>query len=134
MYHAPANPPFATYDWSALALVGSNTPVQLHAAVYINGVRQLSNKFPQKPATPIFTGHPVPWDLQLRHRWPKTHPSFETASCINVKSLPTPAKGDGATDDYEAIQGALDSAECVFLPRGLYLTSRTLQASHFIQM
>lgn len=118
---------FAVYDWSTSAVAGGNAAIQLHAAIYINGVRQTSNEFPKKP--PVFTGDPVPMDLQLRHLWPSTHPSFETASCINVKSLPQPAMGDGATDDYEVIQGALDSATCVFLPRGLYITSRTLQAS-----
>ena len=43
------------------------------------------------------------------------------------RNVATPALGDGATDDFHAIQGALDANECVFLPRGLYLTSRTLQ-------
>lgn len=111
-----------------VVLVGASS-IQLHAAVYVNGVRQLSNKFPHNRASTVSTGHPPPSDLQLRHLWPNSHPSFQTTSCTNVKSLPNPAKGDGTTDDYEVIQGALDSSSCVYLPRGLYVTSRTLQAS-----
>ena len=96
--------------------------VQLHAAVYLDGVRQTSNK-----VISIEPAASVPTDLQSKHLWPAAHPSFESPQCVNVKALPTPAKGDGYTDDYAAIQGALDAHECVFLPRGLYITSRTLQ-------
>lgn len=92
----------------------------------LDGERQISNKVINvSPATT------VPSDLQTKHLWPSglTHPSFESVggSCVNVKALAVPAQGDGATDDYEVIQGALDAHACVYLPRGLYLTSRTLQ-------
>lgn len=35
--------------------------------------------------------------------------------------------GDGKTDDWAGIQALLDAHRCVFLPRGVYLVSRTLQ-------
>ena len=97
-------------------------PVQLHAPVYIDGVRQSSQKLLR-----IGGWQPVPADLIAKHRWPSLldPPSFESPQCVNVKTLG--AKGNGWTDDYEVIQNALDANECVYLPRGLYLTSRTLQ-------
>lgn len=53
-----------------------------------------------------------------------------TLNIVNVKDFG--AVGDGATDDYEAIQAALDSVGNagggeVYFPKGTYLTSRTLR-------
>lgn len=114
------DPPAAVLDPNAAQL-----SVQLHAAVYIDGVRQTSNKVVD--IAPAASAPPA--DLQSRHLWPagSSHPSFESDDCVNVKALATPAHGDGATDDYQVLQGALDAHSCVFLPRGVYLTSRTLQ-------
>eukprot|EP01047_Picozoa_sp_COSAG01_P029115 COSAG01_NODE_1987_length_8707_cov_2.906366_11_plen_1138_part_00 len=125
------------------ALVGVDPPpypasegsFQLRAPLYIDGVRQ--------PTATLYSASPFPWgsngrpnrsfvpaDLVSKHRWPAgwDSPSFESEDCVNVRKLPqNPAQGDGATDDYKAIQDALDKNHCVYLPRGLYLTSRTLQ-------
>lgn len=53
-----------------------------------------------------------------------------TLDIVNVKDFG--AVGDGATDDYEAIQNALDSVGNagggeVYFPKGTYLTSKTLR-------
>lgn len=47
---------------------------------------------------------------------------------INVKSPPYNAKGDGTSDDWAAIQGAINASAngWVFLPKGNYVISQTL--------
>lgn len=47
------------------------------------------------------------------------------ADIINVKDFG--AKGDGITDDTEAIQAALDSGKTVFIPCGVYVISDELE-------
>lgn len=46
---------------------------------------------------------------------------------VNVRDFG--AKGDGVTDDYEAIQNALDHGGKIFFPRGVYMVSKTLKIS-----
>ena len=45
---------------------------------------------------------------------------------VNVKLQPFGAKGDGTTDDYDAIQRAIDAADIVLIPKGHYRLSRSL--------
>ena len=68
-----------------------------------------------------------PDDLQSRHLWDDTFPTWETPGAVNVKAAPYGAMGDGETDDTSAIQQAIDDCDTVFLPRGKYLVSRTLR-------
>eukprot|EP00931_Biecheleriopsis_adriatica_P004519 TRINITY_DN106178_c0_g1_i1.p1 TRINITY_DN106178_c0_g1~~TRINITY_DN106178_c0_g1_i1.p1 ORF type:complete len:779 (-),score=109.52 TRINITY_DN106178_c0_g1_i1:75-2411(-) len=68
-------------------------------------------------------------DLVAAHLWDElSFPSFDhpTADMVSVKDAPFGAKGDGITDDYEAIQRAVDSAEVVLLPKGHFRLSKTL--------
>lgn len=55
-----------------------------------------------------------------------------TPEVYNVKSMG--AKGDGTTDDYAAIQGAISLAEVtgrsVYIPAGTYYCSKTLRTNH----
>ena len=104
---------------------GGNFSVK--AALYVDGARQKARRIVKTSAMPPASAPPL--DLVSRHRWPAaaeaSSPSFESARCVNAKK--NGAKGDGATDDYAALQALLDSELCVYLPRGLYLTSCTLQ-------
>lgn len=68
-----------------------------------------------------------PADLQSRHLWESPFPSFESPGAANVKAAPYNAKGDGQADDTAAIQKAIDASRIVFLPRGIYVISRTLE-------
>jgi hypothetical protein len=68
-----------------------------------------------------------PAGLQAQHLWASPFPSFESAGAVNVKDVQYGAKGDGRTDDTAAIQRAIDEREIVFLPKGCYLLTRTLE-------
>lgn len=68
-----------------------------------------------------------PFSLQSQHMWGQPFPSFESPGAANVKDARSGAKGDGHTDDTAALQRAIDESEIVFLPRGCYLLTRTLE-------
>ncbi len=61
--------------------------------------------------------------------------SFDDISVINVKDPTFGAVGDGTTDDYAAIQAAIDSATgaltgyCIYFPAGIYKTSGVLNVA-----
>lgn len=66
-------------------------------------------------------------DLQGRHLWRADFPGCDTPGVVNVKAPPYSAKGDGRTDDTAALQKAINEHEIVFLPKGYYRLSRTLE-------
>ena len=68
-----------------------------------------------------------PADLQSRHLWGEDFPTFESPGCANVRAAPYAARGDGKTDDTAALQRAIDDSEIVFVPKGIYLVSKTLR-------
>jgi hypothetical protein len=76
-------------------------------------------------ANPIPAGRTVQWapGLSARGGIPNR------TDIVNVKDLPYGAKGDGTTDDAQAIQSALDAAtaqQVVYLPAATYLINATL--------
>ncbi len=98
--------------------------LQYQAPVYLDGVRTVD------AFLDIGDDHvPPPADLQSRHIWDQSapFPSFESASAANVKAAPYFAVGDGIADDTQAIQQALSENAVVFLPKGYYRISGTLE-------
>jgi hypothetical protein len=89
--------------------------------MWIDGTRRL------KPLVEIErdSGRP-PADLGKRHRV-KSAPSWQIGGAVNVTQAPYGAGGDGKADDAPAIQKALDEADTVFLPKGVYKISRPLE-------
>ncbi len=75
----------------------------------------------------VTPGCAPPSGLQAQHLWSSQFPSFESRGAANVKDAPYNAKGDGCTDDTAALQRAVDEHDIVFLPKGCYLLSRTLE-------
>jgi hypothetical protein len=69
---------------------------------------------------------PPPADLLSRHH-PRPLPEWDSAGIVNVRAEPYSARGDGVSDDTEAIQKALDEHESVLLPKGRYRVSRPLR-------
>lgn len=72
-------------------------------------------------------GPAPPADLQARHLWSTPFPSFESAGAVNVRSAPYAARGNGRADDTDALQRAINEHEIVFLPKGCYRLTRTLE-------
>lgn len=72
-------------------------------------------------------GESPPADLQTRHLWSPQFPSFESPGAANVKTAAYGARGDGRADDTQALQRAIDENEIVFLPKGCYRLTRTLE-------
>ncbi|MBM4017046.1 MAG: hypothetical protein FJ288_01755 [Planctomycetes bacterium] len=68
-----------------------------------------------------------PADLQARHLWPAPFPGCESPGAANVRAAPYQAKGDGRADDTASLQRAIDQSEIVFLPKGCYRLTRTLE-------
>ncbi len=93
---------------------------QYRYPVYVDGQSVPSIRQVQPGVTP-------PADLQSRHLWPASFPSFEAAGAVNVQAAPYGARGDGRADDTGAIQRAIDENEIVFLPKGCYRLTRTLE-------
>ncbi len=81
-----------------------------------------------EPLTKVDTINP-PENLLSRHLWEKL-PFYEglDTKTANVKKSPYNAKGDGVTDDWAAIQNAIDNSanDEVFLPKGKYIISKPL--------
>ena len=95
---------------------------QLVPAVYIDGVRRTEDW-----VAGVERGQPPPATLQWRHLWDADHPNWQSPGAVNVKAAPYFAKGDGKTDDTEAIQRAVDGNGIVLLPKGRYRLTKTLR-------
>ncbi len=92
------------------------------APVYVDGKR-----LAETVLVDLEAGEPPPKDLQSRHLWQDSFPSWESPGAVNVREAPYRAAGDGTTDDSAAIQRAIDEHDIVFLPKGRYVVSRTLR-------
>lgn len=88
--------------------------------LYLDGVRQ------ETPVTSIIKDEPPPANLQSRHLWARDFPSSDMPGAANVKAPPYNARGDGKTDDTKAIQQAVNERDVIFLPKGYYRVSRTI--------
>ncbi len=106
-------------------------PGWFHVAEYAAGTSDL---YPvwidgRKSAAPweIVRQGPPPEGFRRRHRWEEPLPSWDDPAVANVKDPPYSARGDGSSDDTDAIQRALDENRDVFLPKGHYRISRPLR-------
>lgn len=92
---------------------------QLSEPIYVNGsvFGDLLNES---------TANAVPPDgLLEKHRLPAKFPTWETQGMVDVSTLGI--VGDGETDVHDGLQAAIDKHEMLFLPKGRYMVSKTLQ-------
>lgn len=95
--------------------------LQYEAPIYLEG------KKVEGDLLEVQLGKIPPKTLQEKHLWPGKFPCWECATVVNVKKNPYKAKGDGQSDDTQALQSALDEHEIIFLPKGYYRVSKTLR-------
>lgn len=92
--------------------------------VYIDTKRvngdHLVIKAEQEKSAPDLRSRHILWDTTTFPQW--NHPDI-----VNVCNAPYFAKGDGHTDDTEALQGAIERNEKVFIPAGHYRITKTLR-------
>ncbi|MDP3072596.1 MAG: glycosyl hydrolase family 28-related protein [Opitutaceae bacterium] len=105
--HGPVLPEFKGYRFAA--------------PVYLDGQRQEADVIVTEPAAS------PPDDLQARHLWGEGFHSYESRGAVSVKAPPFGAKGDSFADDTDAIQRAVDENDIVYLPKGYYRITRTIQ-------
>jgi hypothetical protein len=70
------------------------------------------------------SGH-APHDLVARHHWGTSAADWQSKGAVDALDLG--AIGDGVTDDWQALQTALDENDIVVLPQGLYRLSQPLR-------
>lgn len=108
---------------------GANAPPQTDA-VYIEGRRR--DVPPQGAVWVPVDGSAIPPDLQSRHTWSGIFQGVGMAGMLNARDFGATGDGDrdDFTDQYPALQRAIDEASTrnqpLFVPRGVYRISRTL--------
>jgi hypothetical protein len=103
------------------ARFGGKGDIQYRYPIYLDGRRQ------ETDLVRVAKNEAPPADLQSRHLWAANFPSSESPAAANVKAPPFGARGDGVADDTDALQRAINEREIVFLPKGYYRISRTLE-------
>ncbi len=88
--------------------------------VWIDGKKQSAAFVRKRSAEP-----PGASPLANRHQVPLL-PDWNSPGVVNARKPPYSAKGDGKSDDTEALQRAIAENSTVFLPKGRYKISRPL--------
>jgi hypothetical protein len=106
----------ATSEWTRIDRYSSSTSQGVHL---INGIESGDTLARWQPAAeaPAFTA------LQNKHYRPV--PCFDEPEVVNVKDYG--ARGDGETDDTEAFRKAIAASDKVFVPKGNFRLTGTLE-------
>lgn len=95
-------------------------PLQTMASIYIDQ-KKTTNSI-------VRSGYSDPSEnLISQHVWSSGFPDFEDPLAVNVKDAPYYARGDGESDDTDALQFAINDHKIVFVPKGRYRVTRSLK-------
>ncbi len=108
--------PASTTEWTRVRQFSTHTA---GGATLINGQVGSDQVALMEPSKEV----PDIEELAARHYGGT--PSFEDEDAVSVKDFG--AKGDGTTDDTEAFRKAIAASDTIFLPKGDYALSGTLQ-------
>lgn len=92
-----------------------------------------------QPAEPVFidgsihgdsyrdaeVGATPPQGFLATHRIPADFPTWETPGIVDITTLG--AVGDGITDNWQILQNAVDEHEMLFIPKGTFMVSDTVE-------
>jgi len=106
----------ASGKWTLIEQFSSNTEQGVNL---INGTESTGDIFTNKQVSS------VPSYETIHNRHYSRIPTFEDNDALNVKSYG--AKGDGTTDDTEAFRKAIAASDKVFVPKGNFRLSGTLE-------
>jgi hypothetical protein len=96
------------------------TPYTYAFPTYIDGKRATNEGVAKYSAS-----KPPPVDLQSKHLWGSDGgATWQSPGAVDALTLG--AKGDGTTDDWPALQTAVDAHDIVFLPKGFFRLSKPL--------
>ena len=95
--------------------------IDLDSPVYIDG-RKIGRLWKD-----TVSSEEPPEALVARHLWDPRLVDVFGGRFVNVREQPYGARGDSVSDDTEALQRAIDEADCVFLPKGYYRITRPLK-------
>lgn len=96
----------------------ASEPYTYALPAYVDGVRQDS----VLRMAPSISGPPA--DHESRHLWTDGGVTWQSEGAVSALDLGV--VGDGVTDDWEALQHALDNHVVVFLPKGFFRLGRPL--------
>lgn len=117
-------------DWKRMTEYSYNNQTTESGTKYFNTFSLINGLISNQaePVKNIETVQPGN-DLLERHSWDSL-PFYEGEEdgTVNPRKSPFNAKGDGVTDDWNALQSAINSADDgkVFLPKGTYIISKPL--------
>lgn len=113
----------APEGWSLVRLFSSHTA---------QGVNLINGKQGSGEVDELEKAAAEPVIDNIRRRHYERTPSFEDADAVNVKAFG--AKGDGTTDDSAAFKKAIAAGDKVFVPKGNYRLSGSLQLKPSTQL
>jgi hypothetical protein len=129
MYNTYMKGPSTLVDLNDSTLLGALSSTWTHVREYAEGPSGRTfyrdGSSISGPVEDLDTASTAP-ELRKKHDWNRDHPNWNDSNVANVKADYGAAGDKAQTDDYAAIQQAIDENKYVFLPKGIYGISQPL--------